>query len=135
MELSTGIKGYKRSSVTPNDLATSAGSGNVPVYASPYMIAMMEACCWESVAECLDSNQSTVGTAFHIEHISATPSGVDVWCESELIEIDRRKLVFRVTAYDPAGVIGRGTHERFIVDKERFLEKAEQKKASGSAEK
>jgi predicted thioesterase len=80
----------------------------------------------------LEPGQGTVGTELHVEHISATPVGMKVRCETELTEIDRRKLSFSVVVYDEAGEVARGTHCRFIVDNEKFLKRAE-KKLDGTA--
>ena len=69
----------------------------------------------------------TVGTLVNVTHSSATPVGMKVWCECELVEVDRRRLVFNVPAYDERGVIGQGTHERFMINKEKFQSKVDQK--------
>ncbi|MGX8702985.1 MAG: thioesterase family protein [bacterium] len=90
-------------------------------------ILRTEKTAWRSVAGELGEGQSTVGTRMEISHISATPVGMGVVCETELIEVDRRKLVFSVNVCDQAGKIAEGIHERFIVDTERFMEKAENK--------
>ena len=121
--LTTGIKNKRESLATKENSAENLGSGNVPVYATIMMIGLMELTCLESVLPYLEPGQDTVGTHVNVSHSKATPVGMKVWCESELIEIDRRRLVFRVAAYDEAGLIGEGTHERFIIDKERFIAK------------
>ena len=121
--LTIGIKNRIESFTTRENSAESLGSGNVPVYATIMMIGLMEKTCLESVLPHLEPGQDTVGTHVNVSHAKATPVGMKVWCESELIEIDRRRLVFRVAAYDEAGLIGEGTHERFIIDKERFIQK------------
>lgn len=87
------------------------------------MIGLMEKTCLESVLPHLEPGQDSVGTQVNVSHAKSTPVGMKVWCDSELIEIDRRRLVFRVAAYDQQGLIGEGTHERFLIDKERFVEK------------
>lgn len=119
--LKTGIKNHLESFSTEENSAETLGSGNVRVYATISMIGLMEKTCLESVLPYLEPGQDTVGTHVNVSHAKATPVGMKVRCESELIEMDRRKLVFRVAAYDEAGLIGEGTHERFIIDKERFL--------------
>ena len=68
-----------------------------------------------------------MGTLVNVSHVSATPIGMRVWCDSELVEVDRRRLVFHVQAYDEAGLIGEGTHERFVIDTERFMQKLQSK--------
>ena len=104
--------------------AKNVGSGTVSVFATPMMVALMEKTCLQSVRPYLEAGQDTVGTRVDVSHSAATPVGMTVRCESELVEIDRRRLVFRVTARDDAGVVGEGTHERFIVDVEKFQAKA-----------
>ncbi len=103
------------------------GSGTLPVFATPTMIALIEATASNSVASYLDDGNSTVGTHLDIAHSAATPIGMDVTCETELIEIDRRRLVFKVVVSDTKGEVGSGMHERFIVDDERFMTKASSK--------
>lgn len=122
--LTIGIKGSADLLVTERLTAKEVGSGTVAVLATPMMIALMEKTCLLSVRPFLDEGQDTVGTQVHVSHTAATPVGMRVYCDSELIEIDRRRLVFRVTARDDAGVVGEGTHERFVIDTERFQAKA-----------
>lgn len=121
--LNTGIKYTKSETVNENNTAAKVGSGLLPVYATPAMIALLEGACAEAVASELDAGMTTVGTKLNVEHVAATPIGMDVTCECELVEIDRRRLVFKVEISDAAGLIGRGTHERFIVDAEKFMAK------------
>ena len=127
-ELHEGIMGSSETMVNESNTALIMGSGELEVFATPAMVALMEKAAAESVKPYIDGNSTTVGTMLQIEHVAATPSGVSVRCESELCHIDGRKLIFNVTAYDNAGIIGKGRHERFIVEKERFMKKAESKK-------
>lgn len=122
-----GIIGHHEQTVTPEMSAARVGSGLVDVFATPMLVALVEQTCYESVLPHLDEGQGTVGTLVNISHSSATPIGRRVWCESELTDIDRRRLVFHVKAYDEAGPIGEGTHERFIIDTARFMEKLKSK--------
>lgn len=122
-----GIKGRREQTVTPEMSAARVGSGLVEVFATPMMVALIEQTCLESVAPCLEAGQGTVGTLVNVSHVSATPIGMRVWCESELTEVDRRRLVFSVKAYDEYGLIGEGTHERFIIDNDKFFEKIKNK--------
>lgn len=126
--LSTGIKGRKTTEVTPENTAEAVGSGTLPVFATPAMIALIEATASESVAPFLEEGSSTVGTHLDIAHSSATPVGMSATCETELVEVDRRRLVFRVVVTDAKGEIGSGTHERFVVDDAKFMSKAESKR-------
>ena len=100
------------------------GSGDLPVFATPAMIALVEKTASQSVVPYLEPGSSTVGTHLDIAHSSATPVGMTVVCETELVEIDRRRLVFSVRVYDQKGEVGSGTHERFVVDSQKFMDKA-----------
>lgn len=122
-----GIKGYQEEMVTPERLACHIGSGTVRVYATPLMITMMERTCRLSVQPYLDKGFESVGTLVNVTHVSATPEGMKVWCNSELVEMDGRRLVFKVQAFDGKGLIGEGTHERFIIDVARFQKKTDSK--------
>ena len=125
--LEPGLKGRQETVVTEDLLARHIGSGLVKVYATAMMIALIEKAAVYSVEPYLEEGQGTVGTHVNVSHCSATPLGMKVWAETELIEIDRRKLVFKVAAYDERGLIGEGLHERFIIDNERFQAKADSK--------
>lgn len=121
--LETGIKGHREGVVQEHQTATHIDSGNVRVFATAMMIAMMEKTCLESVRPFLEEGQDTVGTYVDVSHCSATPVGMKVWADSTLVEIDRRRLRFKVAAYDEKGLIGEGYHERFIIDVQKFLSK------------
>ena len=104
------------------------GSGTLDVFATPAMIALMENTAYESVAGELEEGNGTVGTALNVKHVAATPVGMKVTCETELIKVDGRALTFSVKAYDECGLIGEGEHERFIIMNEKFQAKANAKK-------
>ena len=123
--LQVGIRGSGEAVVTEALTAKAMGSGELPVYATPAMLALVEETAWKSVAPALEPGQGTVGTKLDLAHLAATPLGRKVRCETELIGIDRRRLTFSAVIYDEAGKIGEGSHERFIVDNERFLAKAD----------
>ena len=125
--IQTGIKGRLEQTVTPEMSAARVGSGLVDVFATPMMVALIEQTCYESVLPYLDEGQGTVGTLVNVAHTAATPIGMRVWCESELVEVDRRRLVFKVKAFDECGPIGEGSHERFIIDTAKFFEKVKAK--------
>lgn len=125
--IETGIKGHKEQIVTPEMSAARVGSGLVDVFATPMLVALVEQTCYESVLPHLDEGQGTVGTLVNVTHVSATPIGKRVWCDSELTEVDRRRLVFSIKAYDECGLIGEGTHERFIIDTAKFMHKLNSK--------
>jgi predicted thioesterase len=128
MSLEIGLKGRSETVVEESNTAAAVGSGLVPVFATPYMIALMENAAANTVAPHLEAGQGTVGTHLNVSHEAATPIGMKVWAEALLKEVDGKRLVFEVTAYDEAGVIGRGSHERFIINTEKFLAKCEAKK-------
>ena len=128
-ELSRGVRGTRDLLVTNENTAKALGSGGLDGFATPSLIALMEFCAAESVQPLLPAGNSTVGTRLDVKHLSATPVGMTVRCETELIEIDRRRLVFLCRAYDGAGLIGEGTQERFIVDNAKFMEKTQEKLA------
>lgn len=125
--MDTGIKGYKEITVTKELTAISLGSGDLEVYATPAMIALMEETASESVKPRLEAGQGSVGTCIAIKHLAATPIGMRVRCESELVEVDGRRLVFNITAYDEKEKIGEGTHERFIISNDKFQSKVNSK--------
>ena len=118
-------------SVTQDCSAKEVGSGTLEVLATPIMIARMEQAAWTAVATHLSPDSSTVGTLMNVQHVSATPLGMNVTCRAELTEVDGRRLVFRVTAHDDKGLIGEGVHERAMIQSDRFLAKAQKKLAEG----
>lgn len=128
MNLQARIKGEAAAAVTKENSAAAMGSGTLPVFATPAMVALMERAASESVQPFLPEGDTTVGTLMQIEHLSATPLGMDVKAESMLEAVDGRKLVFTVKAFDASGLIGQGRHERVVITAERFLQKAESKK-------
>jgi predicted thioesterase len=123
INIKQGTKGYQEQKVEMKDTAKAYGSGLIEVFATPAMIALMENTAHTSVNDSLPEGFATVGTHLNIEHSKATPLGKKVWCESVLESQDGRKLTFSVTAYDETGIIGKGTHERFIINVEKFMEK------------
>lgn len=126
--LEIGLKGKETVEVTAENTAKSVGSGMLAVFATPAMAALMEKTAAISVATYLGEGEGTVGISLNIRHLAATPVGLTVTCESELIEIDRKRLVFSLKVTDGVDVIGDGTHERFIINNEKFMAKAEAKK-------
>ena len=118
-----GIKGRQELVVSKELTAKHIGSGTVLVFATPMMIALMEKTSQMSVKPYLEAGQETVGTHVDVSHDSAVPVGRKVWCESEVIDVDRRKITFKVAVYDDNGIVGQGTHERFIIDVKKFSEK------------
>ncbi len=126
-ELKTGIKGIAAVKAEKGNLASSMGSGCLDVFATPAMIALMENAACNALADYLEGDETTVGTALDVQHLSATPEGMDVTAEAVLTEINGREFTFEVTASDSAGLIGKGTHKRFLVYSGKFLEKTKAK--------
>lgn len=121
--ITTGNKNIIEITVTKNDTARVFGSGELEVLATPRMVALMEECAYKCIASELDEGQSTVGTLMNVKHLSATPVGMRAWAEAEVTEVDGRRIVFSVKAYDDSGLIGEGTHERFVIFAEKFTQK------------
>lgn len=109
--------------VEDKHLACNVGSGDLQVFATPMMMALMENAAMLCVADELDANSSTVGGHISSSHIKPTALGRKVTATAELIAVEGRKLKFRVSASDEEGIIGEGEHLRFIVDKARFMAK------------
>lgn len=123
--LEKGILGEQTCVVTKELSAKEMGSGELMVYATPAMIALMEKTAYTSVSKELDEGMGSVGTLMNVKHTKASPIGMKITCKTELVEVDGRKLTFKVEAFDEAGMIGEGVHERFIVDNEKFQSKAD----------
>ena len=122
--LNIGLKRTESVTVCEENTAKRVGSGFLPVFATPAMAALMEKTAALAVQEHLCEGEGTVGISLNIRHLAATPIGMTVTCEAELIEIDRKRLVFSLKVTDGVDVIGDGTHERFIINNEKFLAKA-----------
>ena len=124
MEITVGMKGTVSTLVEREDTALEVGSGSLLVYATPCMVALMEGAACEAIEEAMDETKTTVGTELNIQHLSATPVGLDVRAEAEVTAVEGKVITFAVRAYDEAGLIGEGTHKRVIVPIQRFLDKA-----------
>ncbi len=118
-----GLKYQSRVVVSEDNTALNLGSGDMEVFATPAMIALMENAAMNAVAEHLDAGATTVGTMMKSSHIKASAVGATITAEAELVAVEGRRLCFVVKAWDEKGTIGEGEHERFIVDRERFLSK------------
>ncbi len=117
------VKATLSESVTDANTALAVGSGSLKVYATPAMLALMEKTACEALTSVLSEGETTVGTLLNVKHVAATPVGMTVTATAELVERDGRKLVFDVKAFDESGLIGEGSHERFVVLSDRFTEK------------
>ncbi len=125
--MDTGIRGEARETVNENNTALKMKSGGLLVYATPAMVALAEQAAYKSVESCLEEGQGTVGTLMNLKHMAATPVGMEVTAKSELISVEGRKLTFKIDVFDEREKIGEGTHERFIVNNEKFQNKANSK--------
>ena len=123
-EITVGMKGEAATLVEREDTAAEVGSGSLLVYATPCMAALMEGAACEAIAEALSETQTTVGTELSIQHLSATPVGLEVRAEAEVTAVDGKVITFEVRAFDEAGEIGKGTHKRVVVSAQKFLDKA-----------
>ncbi len=125
--LTPGLRGEARVVVREEDTARHLGSGNVAVLATPRMIALMEKASVKAVDHLLPPGQATVGSEIRVRHLAATPQGMEVTVRSELVEVEGRRLTFKVEAFDEREKIGKGTHIRFVIDLDRFREKVKAK--------
>jgi predicted thioesterase len=121
--MEVGLKFESTVVVSPSNTAATMGSGDMDVFATPAMVALMENAAMLAVAAHLPEGSATVGTQMNTSHIKASPLGATITASAELTEAEGRKLTFAVKAWDEKGVIGEGVHTRFVVDRERFLSK------------
>lgn len=126
-DLKIGLEKTVETIVTESDTAAKFGSGDIYVYASPMMIGLMENAALKAVDDYLPKGYSTVGINVNVNHLKATPVGMKVTAKAKLIEIKGKKIVFTVEANDENGLIGEGSHVRYIVNSEEFLKKINSK--------
>ncbi len=124
MEISVGITGEVFTMAEREDTALEVGSGSVLVYATPCMVALMEGAACEAIQEALPESKTSVGTYLQLEHLSATPVGMEIRAKATVAAVEGSVITFSVEAYDEAGKIGEGIHKRAIVNTQKFLEKA-----------
>ena len=127
MDIQIGTKASYKVTVDTSNTAKSMGSGSLDVFATPSMVAIMEKASTMALERYLEDGTTTVGTALDITHVSATPIGMNVYATSEVVAVNNREITFKVQAFDDAGLIGEGTHKRFIVMAEKFQNKANKK--------
>jgi len=130
-ELKPGLSAEVRLTVADRHTARHLGTGNVYVLATPVMIGLMEGACIKAVDPRLPHGQQTVGVRVDVRHLAATPLGMQVVARGELVNIEGRKLTFKVEASDEKEKIGEGVHERFIIDVERFYNRVQNKANQG----
>lgn len=127
MSIPIGLEGRAETVVSQEDTAEAMGSGLLPVFATPCMIALMENAASSSLLPYLAEGEGSVGVRLDVAHTSATPVGLKVWAVSKVTAVEGRRIEFEVAAFDERGEIGRGTHSRAVIRSERFMEKARQK--------
>ncbi len=125
--LRSGLAGEASVRVDESNTAIALGSGSVPVFATPAMAALIEAAAVQAVAEVLNDDQTTVGVYLDLQHLAATPVGLTVRAEAKLVQVEGRRLTFRVTAFDDVEQIGIGSHQRMLVETDRFLARTRSK--------
>ena len=123
MEITVGMKGEVMNLVEREDTAAEVGSGSLLVYATPCMVALMEGAACEAIAEAIPEGQTTVGIELNIQHLAATPVGLEVRAEATVTAVEGKVITFELHAFDEAGEIGKGTHKRCIVNSQKFLDK------------
>ena len=126
-ELKTGLAGRAETVVVESNTAAAIGSGALPVFSTPHMIALMEKASMSAIAPCLEEGQGSVGVRIDVEHLAATPMGMTVRAESTLTKVEGRMLSFEVKAWAGDELIGRGIHQRCIILNQRFMEKTQAK--------
>lgn len=129
MNVKVGLVGEREDLVSDQNTAMAYGSGGVAVYATPAMIGLMENASLTAVDPILPEGMATVGTELSIKHLAATPVGMKVRARAVLEEVDGKRLLFKVEAFDEKEKIGEGTHERYIINLAKFLAKNAEKKA------
>lgn len=125
--LETGLKGQKEILVEQEHTAASVGSGDLPVFATPALASVLEGAAVKALEGYLPPSMTTVGISLTIEHSAATPVGGKVIAQAELTEIRGRHLIFSLTARDEQEIIGQASHERVMVQRDRFLQKVKEK--------
>lgn len=126
-EIKIGMSSIQEKVVSEENIAKTVGSGSLEVFATPMMVALMEKAAAAAVADCMENDETTVGTKLDIAHTSATPLGMKVSAYAEVTEVNGREITFKVTAKDEAGEIGSGVHKRFVVFGEKFMSKTNSK--------
>lgn len=126
-EIKLGMKSETETIVSKENFAATVGSGSLEVFATPMMTALMEKAAADAVADCMENDETTVGTMLNITHSSATPEGIKVKAFAEVTEVNGREITFHIWATDESGLIGDGIHKRFVVFSEKFMNKTKLK--------
>jgi predicted thioesterase len=126
-DVKVGMEKTMETEVTEDKLASAVGSGIAAVFSTPSLIALMENAAMQAIQDALPDGWSSVGTRVEADHIAATPPGLKVRATARVIEVDRRRVVFAIEAFDDIEKVGEAVHTRFIVEKAKFESKAQQK--------
>ncbi len=126
-EFTIGTKAVSQTVVSAENTAEAVGSGDLKVFATPMMIALMENAAAKCVGEFLEDGETSVGTYIGSTHTAATPIGMEVSAEAEILVVNGREIKLKVTAFDKKGVIGEAEHSRFVVFSEKFMQKTNAK--------
>lgn len=126
-QLNNGIIGKADTVVNENNTADAIESGSLKVFATPMMVALMEKAAVSALSDYLDEGETTVGTGINISHVAASPVGIEVTATAEVTGVNGREITFKLSASDSAGLIGEGTHTRFVVNAEKFQSKTNNK--------
>ncbi|MGL5980308.1 MAG: thioesterase family protein [Phocaeicola sp.] len=118
-----GLTHTSHAVVAEENTAATLGSGDLAVFATPAMVALMENAAMKAVAELLPVGSTTVGSMIEATHLKPSPLGASITATATLTQIEGRKLVFAIEARDEQGVIGNATHVRYVVDREKFMQK------------
>lgn len=130
MRVQVGMRGQAAITVDQTNTASALGSGAVPSFGTPALVALMERAAVNAVRHHLDEGQETVGTLVNVRHSAPTPVGKRVRAEATVTAVEGRRIAFAVTAADASGPVGEGTHERVVVDREQFIWKLATRGAS-----
>ncbi len=120
-ELTPGLSAGLEHLVSADDAATKWGSGLLPVFSTPALVGLMEATAVQALEGHIQPGQTSVGTHMDVRHLAATPVGMKVRTSAVLIVVEGRKLTFKIQAWDEVEMIGEASHERFVVDEDRFM--------------
>lgn len=121
MAITRGLRGEASVIVNETNIASKLGSGSVPVFGTPALIALMERAAVNALRSHLEEGEDSVGVSVNVRHLAATPMGKRVRAEAEVTAVEGKKITFAVRAFDSQEKVGEGTHERVLIDREAFI--------------
>ena len=128
--VSAGQTATSTVTVTESNIAKTMKSGSLEVFATPAMCALMEEAAQAAVQPHLEEGEGTVGISLSISHDAPSPMGSTITAKATVTAVEGRKITFNIEASDGVGIIGKGTHERFVINNEKFMKKVGTRKAS-----